>query len=45
VRLASEEDAVALIAGLVHDGVPVVSCAPVGGALEATFLELTGRPA
>jgi len=41
IELASEEEVVALIAGLVGDGVPVVSCAPVGGALEAAYLELT----
>jgi ABC-2 type transport system ATP-binding protein len=41
VELASDDEAVALIAGLVGDGVPVVSCAPVGGALEAAYLELT----
>jgi ABC-2 type transport system ATP-binding protein len=40
-ELASDEEAAALIAGLVGDGVPVVSCAPVGGALEAAYLELT----
>ena len=45
VRLTSDDDAVALIAGLVADRVPLVSCAPVGGALEAAFLELTERPA
>jgi hypothetical protein len=41
VELASDEEAVALIAGLVGDGVPLISCAPSGGALEATYLELT----
>jgi ABC-2 type transport system ATP-binding protein len=45
VRLRSDADAVALIAGLVGDRVPLVSCAPVGGALEAAFLELTERQA
>ena len=32
VRLANDEAAVALLAGLVRDGVPVVSCQPLGGA-------------
>ena len=41
VRLASDEAAVELIAGLVRDGVPLVACQPLGGALEATYLELT----
>jgi ABC-2 type transport system ATP-binding protein len=41
VELTSDEEAAALIAGLVGDGVPVVSCAPAGGALEAAYLELT----
>jgi ABC-2 type transport system ATP-binding protein len=41
VRLASDEAAAALIAGLVRDGVPVVSCQPLGGQLEATYLDLT----
>ena len=41
VRLASDEVAAQLIAGLVRDGVPVVSCQPLGGQLEATYLELT----
>jgi ABC-2 type transport system ATP-binding protein len=45
VRLRSDEEAAALIAGLVGDHVPLVSCAPVGGALEAAFLELTERRA
>lgn len=44
VRLASDEDAAALLADLVRDGVPVVSCQPLGGQLEATYLELTGPP-
>jgi ABC-2 type transport system ATP-binding protein len=41
VRLMSDEAAAELIAGLVRDGVPVVSCQPMGGALEAAYLELT----
>ena len=41
VRLTSDEAAVALLAGLVRDGVPVVACQPLGGALEATYLQLT----
>lgn len=43
VRLASDEAAAALLAGLVRDGVPVVACQPLGGALEATYLQLTER--
>jgi ABC-2 type transport system ATP-binding protein len=41
VRLVNDEAAVALLARLVQDGVPVVSCQPLGGALEAAYLELT----
>jgi ABC-2 type transport system ATP-binding protein len=41
VRLVSDEAAAELIAGLVRDGVPVVACQPLGGALEAAYLELT----
>jgi ABC-2 type transport system ATP-binding protein len=41
VLLANDEAAAALLAGLVRDGVPVVSCQPLGGALEAAYLELT----
>ncbi len=41
VRLGSDEAAAELIAGLVRDGVPLVACQPLGGALEATYLELT----
>jgi len=41
VRLGSDEAAVALLAGLVRDRVPVVSCQPLGGALEAAYLQLT----
>jgi ABC-2 type transport system ATP-binding protein len=41
VRLASDEAAAALLAGLVRDGVPVVSMQPLGGALEAAYLLLT----
>ena len=41
VQLRSDEDAAALLAALVRDGVPVVACQPLGGALEAAYLELT----
>ena len=41
VQLDSDEAAAALLAGLVRDGVPLVSCQPLGGQLEATYLELT----
>jgi ABC-2 type transport system ATP-binding protein len=41
VRLASDEAAAQLLAGLVRDGVPVVACQPLGGALEAAYLQLT----
>lgn len=41
VLLAGDEAAVGLLAGLVKDGVAVVSCQPLGGQLEATYLELT----
>lgn len=41
VELAGDEAAVVLLAQLVRDGVPVVSCQPVGGYLEAAYLELT----
>jgi ABC-2 type transport system ATP-binding protein len=41
VRLPSDEAAADLIAALVRDGVPVYSCQPMGGALEAAYLELT----
>ncbi len=41
VELGDDEAAAALLAQLVRDGVPVVSCQPLGGALEATYLELT----
>ena len=45
VALDSDEAAVALLAALVRDGVPVVACQPLGGQLEATYLSLTeGRP-
>jgi ABC-2 type transport system ATP-binding protein len=45
VELASDEAAAGLIAGLVHDGVQVVSCAPLTSTLEAAYLELTGEQA
>jgi ABC-2 type transport system ATP-binding protein len=41
IELPDDAAAAALIAGLVADKVPLVSCAPVGGALEAAYLELT----
>ncbi|MCA1713170.1 MAG: ABC transporter ATP-binding protein [Actinobacteria bacterium] len=41
VRLSSDEAAAELIAGLVRDGVAVVACQPLGGQLEAAYLELT----
>ncbi len=43
VELVSDEAAAGLIAGLVRDGVHVVSCAPLTSSLEATYLELTGE--
>jgi ABC-2 type transport system ATP-binding protein len=45
VELASEEEAAALLVELVGAGVPVSACAPVGGALEAAYLELTDSEA
>ena len=41
VELTGDDAAADLVARLVADGVRVVTFAPVGGALEATFLELT----
>lgn len=41
VQLATDMAAADLLGGLVRDGVPVVSFQPLGGALEATYLELT----
>ena len=41
VQLGSDEAAAALLADLVRAGVPLVSCQPLGGQLEATYLELT----
>ena len=41
VELASDAAAADLLAGLVRDGVPVVAFQPLGGALEAAYLELT----
>ena len=41
VLLTGDEAAAALVAGLVRDGVPLVACQPLGGALEATYLQLT----
>ena len=43
VRLATDEAAAALLAGLVRDGVQVVAFQPLGGALEAAYLSLTER--
>lgn len=40
VRLPSDEAAADLLAQLVGDGVRVVQCAPLGGALEAAYLDL-----
>jgi ABC-2 type transport system ATP-binding protein len=44
VSLPSDEAAAALLAELVRAGVPVVSCQPLGGALEAAYLSLTDQP-
>lgn len=41
VLLGSDDDAAGLLARLVADGVAVVVCQPLGGALEATYLQLT----
>jgi ABC-2 type transport system ATP-binding protein len=41
VRLPSDEAAADLLAELIGKGVRVVACQPVGGQLEATYLELT----
>jgi len=41
VELVDDAAAAALIAALVKAKVPLVACAPVGGALEAAYLELT----
>lgn len=41
IALPSDEAAADLVARLVHDGVRLVACQPLGGALEATYLELT----
>jgi ABC-2 type transport system ATP-binding protein len=43
VELNSDEAAAGLVAGLVGDGVHVVSCTPLTSSLEATYLELTGE--
>ncbi|HVM27977.1 MAG TPA: ABC transporter ATP-binding protein [Mycobacteriales bacterium] len=40
VRLDSDEEAADLLAALVRDGVPVVAFSPLGGALQAAYLEL-----
>ena len=45
VRLATDEAAAALLAGLVRDGVPVVALQPLGGVLEAAYLSLTDSAA
>jgi ABC-2 type transport system ATP-binding protein len=44
VSLPSDEAAAELLAELVRAGVPVVSCQPLGGALEAAYLSLTDQP-
>ena len=36
----SDEDAAALLASLVGDGVPVIAFGPTGGQLEAAYLAL-----
>jgi len=41
VSLGGDEEAADLLARLVRAKVPVVSCQPVGGHLEAAYLELT----
>ena len=41
VELVSDDAAAQLLALLVRDGVPVVAFQPLGGALEAAYLELT----
>ena len=41
VLLTGDEAAARLVADLVRGGVPLVSCAPQGGSLEATYLQLT----
>ena len=45
IELESDVAAAGLIAGLVHDGVQVVSCAPLTSSLEETYLQLTGEEA
>ena len=41
VLLSGDAAAAALLPALALGGVPVVACQPLGGALEATYLELT----
>ncbi|NHC15409.1 ABC transporter ATP-binding protein, partial [Motilibacter sp. E257] len=41
VRLGGDEEAAELLAGLVRDGVPVVSLAPASSALESAYLTMT----
>ena len=41
VLLTGDEAAASLLAALVRAKVPVVACQPLGGQLEATYLELT----
>jgi ABC-2 type transport system ATP-binding protein len=43
VSTDSDEAVAALIAALVHAGIPIVSCTPIQTSLEATYFELT-RP-
>ena len=45
VELESEQAAAGLLAELVRAGVPVTAFAPVGGALEAAYLELVDEDA
>ena len=44
VLLAGEDEAADLLARLVHDGVRITAFQPLGGSLEAAYLELTDRP-
>ncbi len=41
LHLTGDEQAAELISMLVRQGVPLVACQPLGGQLEATYLELT----
>lgn len=44
VMLSTDEQVADLVARLVGEGVRLVSVAPLGGNLEATYLELTDQP-